>query len=107
VNKGIPLNHCNSQCLSGELIYSYMNFCAWNLNRCRQISALLDIKAWHKKNEQSQIADQLVLLERLDVPKANQQQLMKELGTSRTMPHRHRLTSLGCIKMSSRTIYWQ
>jgi hypothetical protein len=57
--------------------------CARNLTRCRQISALLDIKAWHEKNEQARIADQLVLHERLDVLEANQQQLMKELGTSK------------------------
>ena len=51
------------------------------LNQQCQISALLDIQAWNSKNEQARIADQLVLNGRLDALEANQNLLMKELGT--------------------------
>jgi hypothetical protein len=71
--------YCCQITATGELIHSYMKS-VLNLNRCRQISAVLDIKAWYEKNEQAQIADQLVLHKHLDVLEANQQQLMKELG---------------------------
>jgi len=57
-------------------IYSFRS------TRWCQISALVEIQAWHAKDKHARIADQLILNERLGMLEANQMQLMKALGTS-------------------------
>jgi hypothetical protein len=65
-------------------VYSLVHLNSWReiLKIKSQISAVLDIQAWQSKNDDARIADQRVLHNRFDALEANQNKLMKALGTS-------------------------